>query len=55
MTIEVRQLLIKSEVIERELPVRVTRDAVDVEQLKREILATAKAWLAQQLQQLQER
>ena len=55
MTIEVRQLLIKSEVIEREPPLRPAHAAADLEQLKREILASAKAWLAQQMQQLQER
>jgi hypothetical protein len=57
MTIEVRQLLIKSEVGEREPPARdaTLPVAVDPEQLKREIVATMKAWLAQQLQKLQER
>jgi hypothetical protein len=55
MTIEVRQLLIRSEVIEHESQQHARPDTVDVEQLKRDVLASAKIWLAQQLRQLQER
>ena len=55
MTIEVRQLLIKSEVVEREPQQRPACSPADLERLKREVLASAKAWLTQQLQRLQER
>jgi hypothetical protein len=57
MTIEVRQLLIKSQVTQHldEPAQRERQQAWPAEQLRAEILAECKAWLAQQLQAQRER
>lgn len=56
MTLEVRQLLIKSQLAGE--PAAPAREAVapeQVAQLKEEILAECKAWVADKLQELNER
>jgi hypothetical protein len=56
MTIEVRQLLIKSQVQTAPPPPAATeRDAEERARVKDEILAECKAWLAQRLQDQRER
>ena len=56
MTIEVRQLLIKSQVnTAPATPVPAVWAEQEREQVKEEILAECKSWLAQQLQSTRER
>lgn len=56
MTIEVRQLLIKSQVNTTPAsPVPAEWAEQEREQVKEEVLAECKAWLAQQLQNARER
>lgn len=56
MTIEVRQLLIKSQVGQAPPPERQhERAEVERERIKQEVLAECKAWLAQRLQDQRER
>lgn len=55
MTIEVHQLLIRSQVGPNEPAPRDEPPAVDVEQLREQVLAACKAWLIDRLQDLRER
>jgi hypothetical protein len=58
MTIEVRQLLIKSQVNAPPAPQRPQAGALsrqEAENLKRELLAECKAWLAEKLHEQRER
>jgi hypothetical protein len=56
MTIEVRQLLIRSQVGERAAaPADAALAARELEQMKAQILAECKAWLREQLQAARER
>ena len=56
MTIEVRQLLIKSQVnTAPAAPVPAERAELEFARAKEEVLAECKAWLAQQLQSARER
>jgi Family of unknown function (DUF5908) len=58
MTIEVRQILIKSTVgtdIASSTHATASRNAQDVEQWKEEVLAECKAWFEEKLNELRER
>jgi len=59
MTIEVRELVIHSEVVERHVAAAGTHmqqlAPADCERLKEELLAACREWLKEQLQQQQER
>jgi len=58
MTIEVRQLLIRSQVTPAAPPPRPQADAwseQEAERLKQELLAECKAWLAEKLHEQRER
>jgi hypothetical protein len=59
MTIEIRELVIHSEVVERRPAAPGTRSAqlapADCRRLKEELLVVCREWLREQLQQQQER